>query len=95
MIACVDEVFLGLSGNAAEAGLQLISFVDRELNNLVIGDPSKIKQVLMNLIANGIKFTPKGYIKLTVSALPVIMSFSVATQLIVSAKSSLRIQPPM
>ncbi len=45
---------------AAEKGINLASFVDPHLEKPLKGDPTKIKEVLINLISNAVKFTPKG-----------------------------------
>jgi len=45
---------------AAEKGINLALFVDPHLERPLKGDPTKIKEVLINLISNAVKFTPKG-----------------------------------
>ncbi|WP_200763597.1 nitrate- and nitrite sensing domain-containing protein [Nitrosophilus alvini] len=45
---------------AAEKDINLGLFVDPRLSNLLKGDPTKIKEVLINLISNAIKFTDNG-----------------------------------
>ncbi len=45
---------------AAEKGINLALFVDPHLQKPLKGDPTKIKEVLINLISNAVKFTPKG-----------------------------------
>ncbi|MBP7654187.1 response regulator, partial [Candidatus Dependentiae bacterium] len=40
-------------------------FNTEEIENLLIGDPVRIKQILMNLLSNAIKFTEKGEIELS------------------------------
>ncbi|MCL1988911.1 MAG: ATP-binding protein [Firmicutes bacterium] len=44
---------------------------DPALPNEIIGDVTKIKQVIVNLITNAIKFTEKGHIMLSISAEPI------------------------
>ncbi|SMC10096.1 ATP-binding protein [Nitratiruptor tergarcus] len=45
---------------AAEKNIDLACFVDPKLEKPLKGDPTKIKEVLINLISNAVKFTPKG-----------------------------------
>ncbi|KAG0250750.1 histidine kinase osmosensor [Mortierella polycephala] len=47
---------------ASKKGLELIMFVDDTLPALLIGDPDRMKQILMNLIGNAIKFSTSGNI---------------------------------
>jgi signal transduction histidine kinase/CheY-like chemotaxis protein len=48
---------------AAEKGLHLSSYIDPTLSNYLKGDVTKIKEVLINLMSNAVKFTPQsGYI---------------------------------
>jgi len=45
---------------AAEKNIDLALFVDPHLDKPLKGDPTKIKEVLINLVSNAIKFTNKG-----------------------------------
>ena len=45
---------------AAEKGIDFALFIDPNLEKPLKGDPTKIKEVLINLISNAVKFTPKG-----------------------------------
>ena len=51
-----------VSVNAAKKNIEIIFYVDSEVPSLLRGDPGKIKQVLINLVGNAIKFTEKGEI---------------------------------
>ena len=67
---------------ADEKHLELIKQVHPEVPAKVIGDPARLRQILLNLIGNAIKFTPEGEISVEVSvvdpaALPVRLLFAV------------------
>jgi two-component system sensor histidine kinase/response regulator len=55
-----------LAGRAHEKGLELACFVPPELPNFVVGDPVRLRQVILNLIGNAIKFTDQGEVVLRV-----------------------------
>ena len=54
---------------AHEKGLELVYQHRLGVPEYVIGDPSRLRQILTNLIGNAIKFTPRGEVVLTVSRL--------------------------
>jgi PAS domain S-box-containing protein len=51
---------------AAEKGLQLVETIDAAVPDILLGDPHRLKQILLNLIGNAIKFTPAGRIEIRV-----------------------------
>ncbi len=52
---------------AHEKGLELACSLAQDLPSFVLGDPGRLRQVLLNLIGNAIKFTEQGDILVTVS----------------------------
>ena len=64
---CIEETFDLLAAKAIEKNLSLQYSIARELPTYIYGDLTRIRQILMNLISNAIKFTLKGKITINVS----------------------------
>jgi PAS domain S-box-containing protein len=64
---CLDDAVNLLSAIATEKGLQLSLHLEPNLPDRVVGDASRLRQVLTNLINNAIKFTDRGEVSVRVS----------------------------
>ena len=62
--ALVAEAFRVVAGNVANKALDLGFEVAEDVPGLLVGDDMKIKQILINLVANAVKFTKEGHVKL-------------------------------
>ncbi len=68
----LDDVIAIMSTRASKKDLELILKLDEKVPQYVIGDPLRLRQVLINLLGNSIKFTQKGYILIEVKLSEVI-----------------------
>lgn len=64
------ELIESLAQLAENKGVELILDTINIKTTRILGDPSRIRQLLTNLVANAIKFTNEGHVILTVSLLP-------------------------
>jgi PAS domain S-box-containing protein len=70
LAALVDRVIETLGVRAREKGLALIARIEPNVPTALVGDPLRLRQILVNLIGNATKFTERGSITLTVSRDP-------------------------
>ncbi len=62
----VRELFDWLDGQARAKGVTLGYVVDAAVPRALFGDPGRLRQILLNLLNNAIKFTAEGYVRLEV-----------------------------
>jgi signal transduction histidine kinase/HPt (histidine-containing phosphotransfer) domain-containing protein len=60
--ACVDEVLELLAPKAAEKKLDLAAVVDDTIPRVLVSDVTRLRQILVNLLGNAVKFTTEGEI---------------------------------
>ena len=68
---CVDAALDLLVPRAAEKGLDLLFELDPAVPASVRGDPTRLRQILVNLIGNAVKFTQQGEVVLSIQQRPI------------------------
>jgi signal transduction histidine kinase/DNA-binding response OmpR family regulator/HPt (histidine-containing phosphotransfer) domain-containing protein/PAS domain-containing protein len=65
---CVESALDLLATGAAQKGLDLVYVIDPETPEAIVGDVTRLRQILVNLLSNAVKFTEQGEVQLSVSA---------------------------
>ncbi|HKV40921.1 MAG TPA: response regulator, partial [Blastocatellia bacterium] len=88
---CVGDTLKTMAWRAQEKGLELACGIHQQLPDTLIGDPARLRQVIINLAGNALKFTEAGEVSVTAT----LSSISTDTALIhfVVADSGIGIPP--
>jgi PAS domain S-box-containing protein len=65
---CVGECLKTTASRAHQKGLELYSDIHPDLPNAILGDPGRLRQIILNLVGNAIKFTDFGDVVVYVDA---------------------------
>jgi len=63
---CLEETAKTFAVRAHQKGLELVCQIGPEVPELVVGDPTRLRQVVVNLLGNAVKFTEQGEVVLQV-----------------------------
>ena len=66
----VEDVAELLAPKAAEKNLEIACYLDDGAQGAFTGDPTRLRQVLLNLVSNAVKFTERGFVAVEVKSQP-------------------------
>lgn len=61
-----NDIIILMSGHAAQKNIEIKTDIADNVPMTVMGDPTRLRQVLMNLVNNGLKFTQKGHVTIEI-----------------------------
>ena len=67
LVATVESAAALMVSKAREKGIDLVMYVDPPARGIYRGDPTRLRQILLNLLSNGIKFTEEGGVAVQVA----------------------------
>ncbi len=79
MVKLVEGVVTLMSGHAADKGIKLKSDIPQNFPSTLKGDPTRLRQVLLNLVSNAVKFTGDGSVTIVLKHEPIIENTGEAT----------------
>ena len=67
---CIEECLDLLAPQATQKKLELAYLIDPQTPEVIVGDITRLRQILVNLLSNGVKFTETGEVVVSVTASP-------------------------
>jgi CheY-like chemotaxis protein/nitrogen-specific signal transduction histidine kinase len=68
IVSVLNDSLAVIRVRMAESPLELMLELSPEIPSVMIGDPGRIRQVLLNILSNAVKYTKKGFVKFSASA---------------------------
>ncbi|MBE0571161.1 MAG: response regulator [Ignavibacteriaceae bacterium] len=72
LLNVIDQSISVVSSKAAEKRIKILKEIQHSTEHRLIGDTTKLRQIIINLLSNAVKFTKEGEIRLKVSTTPVV-----------------------
>jgi len=66
----INDTFEIVANKIGDKDIELIYEIDKSIHSVVLGDESRLRQVLLNLVGNSVKFTDSGYVFVSVNSDP-------------------------
>ncbi len=63
-----NDITVLMSGHALQKNIKLTSKIDGNIPKIVMGDPTRLRQVLLNLVNNALKFTEEGHVTIEIES---------------------------
>jgi CheY-like chemotaxis protein len=82
--ACIDGVLALVDSMATGKGLELTTTVDDSVPETIVGDATRLRQIVLNVLNNAVKFTDEGSVSLQASASPAEESAELEIHLVVT-----------
>jgi PAS domain S-box-containing protein len=70
MIDVLEGAVATISPNASRKNIQIVSYVDPEIPQNLLGDPVRLRQIIFNLTGNAVKFSEEGEVTVRADLLP-------------------------
>lgn len=70
LVELVENAAAIVASKAHEKGLEIVVDIDPKVYGKVHGDPTRIRQIVINLLGNAVKFTERGVVRLAVTSRP-------------------------
>jgi signal transduction histidine kinase/CheY-like chemotaxis protein len=68
LMEIINDISIFFHSKSSDKNLDFLLTVSEDINTKLVGDPTRLRQILVNLIGNAIKFTYEGYVKLSVKS---------------------------
>lgn len=67
LVEMIESAASMLASQAHDKGLEVVVDIDPQIHGKVHGDPTRIRQIIVNLLGNAIKFTERGVVRIAVT----------------------------